>query len=86
MEGWALPVLAVMVSSLVTGLGTLFALGRKVITKTEHTELCRLHNASTQKDITHLERWQDRIEVKIDESIRKQEEALRIIYKLNGGG
>jgi len=88
-EGMALSAILGAITATMAIVGTLLTLGKNVLTKKEHTEICVSNQAPIKKDIEHLKEGQGRVESKVERVESKVEEVLKevlkIAYKLNGG-
>ena len=85
MEGMALSAILGAITATMAIVGTLLALGKNILTKKEHAEICVSNQEPLKKDIEYLREGQGRVETKVDKVNEKLDDALKVLYKLNGG-
>ena len=82
MEGIAL---SALLGALTAGAGAWVVWGRKVMTKEEHADVCKLTQVPVVQKFGFLQQSQERTEKKVDKVADKVDKVLGVLHKMNGG-
>ena len=82
MEGIAL---SALLGALIAGTGAYVAWGREVMTKKDHSNLCKLIQAPVEQRFDSLQASQERTGKKVDVVSGKVDRVLGALQKMDGG-